>query len=225
MKMMTRLVRGTRKFFEVLWSRQAYLNLVYLLAAFPLGVLYFIFLVTGLATGLSLTIVWVGIPLLLMVGVGWWALASFERLLAILCLKEELPPMRKAAPAGQGLWAFLKGYLTDPVTWKSPIFLLLKFPLSTATFSILVTLVTLTLGLLTLPLTYQQVDVQFEGFFAPDRAVWQVDGMWEALLGTALGLVLWPATLWIVSGLAWLHGKFARIMLSAEPLSIGGGMT
>ncbi|MGD2146148.1 MAG: sensor domain-containing protein, partial [Anaerolineae bacterium] len=61
--MMIRLVRGTRKFIEVLWSRQAYLNLVYLLAAFPLGVLYFIFLVTGLATGLSLTIVWVGIPL------------------------------------------------------------------------------------------------------------------------------------------------------------------
>ncbi|MGD2147761.1 MAG: sensor domain-containing protein, partial [Anaerolineae bacterium] len=139
-----------------------------------------------------------------------------------LCLKEELPPMRKAAPAGQGLWAFLKGYLTDPLTWKSPVFLLLKFPLSTATFSILVILVTLTLALLTLPLTYERMDVQFGGFFSPGRAIWRVDGTWEALLGTAIGLVLWPATLWIVNALAWLHGKFARIMLSAQPLRFRG---
>jgi len=215
--MMIRLVRATRHFFEVLWSRQAYLNLVYLLAAFPLGVLYFIFLVTGLSTGLSLTIVWVGIPALLAVGVGCWALASFERLLAILCLKEEIPPMKEAPPPAPGPWAFLKAYLTHPVTWKSPLFLLLKFPLGTATFSILAVLLTLTLALLTLPLTYERVDIQFAGFLSPGRVFWQVDGAWEALLGTAVGLVLWPATLWIGNRLAWIHGKFARIMLSAEP--------
>ena len=220
--MMIRLVRATRHFFEVLWSRQAYLNLVYLLAAFPLGVLYFIFVVTGLSTGLSLTIVWVGIPVLLTVGVGCWALASFERLLAIVCLREEIPPIREAPPPAPGLWAFLKGYLTHPVNWKSPVFLLLKFPLGIATFSILAVLLTLTLAMLTLPLTYERVDIQFGGFLSPGRAIWQMDGAWEALLGTAIGLLLWPATLWIVNGLAWLHGKFARIMLSAEPLSIRG---
>jgi len=50
-------------FFKVIVSGQAYLNLFYLLVAFPLGVFYFVFLVSGLSAGVSLAIIWVGIPI------------------------------------------------------------------------------------------------------------------------------------------------------------------
>jgi hypothetical protein len=93
--------------------------------------------------------------------------------------------------------------------------------LGTATFAILVTLISLTLAFLSLPLTYGRLDFRIGGFFSPDRGGWQIDGMGEALLGTLIGLVLWPLTMQIINGLAWIHAKFARVMLSAAPASWG----
>jgi Flp pilus assembly protein TadB len=62
--------------------RQTYRNLLYLLLALPLGILYFVLLATGLALGIGLVITLLGIPLLIAVVVGSHRLASFERGLA-----------------------------------------------------------------------------------------------------------------------------------------------
>lgn len=207
-----------RKFFKVMINGQSYLNLVYLLAAFPLGVFYFVFLVSGLSLGISLSIVWVGIPILLIVAVGWWTLAKFERYIAIHWLQEEVPTMTLPENTGKGIWSIFKENFLNPVTWKSPVYLLLKFPLGVTTFVILVTLVSLTLSLLTLPLTYQALDFQVGGFFSVDPITWRVDSITESLLGTLIGLILWPGTLQIINGMTWVHAKFARMMLSITPL-------
>ena len=215
---MKKLTLAFVHFFKVVINGQAYLNLVYLLAAFPLGVFYFVFLVTGLSLGVSLSILWVGIPLLLMVGVGWWMLARFERLISIHWLKEEVPSITVPHNPVEGIWPTFKSYITNPVTWKSPLYLFLKFPLGVATFTILIILVSLTLAFLTLPLTYQVLDFQIGGFFSVDQILWQVDGLGEALVGTLIGLILWPATLQLINGMTWVHAKFARVMLSADPI-------
>lgn len=44
--------------------KQFFPNLVYLLLALPLGILYFVILVTGYALGAGLTIALVGVPIL-----------------------------------------------------------------------------------------------------------------------------------------------------------------
>jgi hypothetical protein len=85
-------------------NSQAYLNLFYILVAFPLGVFYFVFLVSGLSTGISLLIVWAGIPILVLVGVGWWVLANFERLMAIYWLKEDVGEMGSPSKEGTDTW-------------------------------------------------------------------------------------------------------------------------
>ena len=214
-------IKITVQFFKVIVNRQAYLNLIYLLAAFPLGIFYFVFLVTGLSLGISLSIIWIGIPVLLVVGAGWWVLARFERLMAIHWLKEEVPSMitpQSAIQPGENknIWEYFKEYLSNPVTWKSPIYLLMKFPMGIATFTILITMVSLSLAFLTLPLTYELFEFQIGGFFSPDHAVWQIDTIGEALLGMLIGLLLWPITMQITNGLAWVHAKFARVMLSVD---------
>ena len=206
------------RFFKVTISGQAYLNLIYLLASFPLGLFYFVFLTVGLSIGISLSIVWVGIPLLLAVGMGWWVLASFERFTTIHLLKEEIHSMMLPSRTSKSLWELFTGYLINPVTWKSPVYLFLKFPLGISTFVILVILISLTLTFLTLPLTYELVDFQISGFFYPEHNSWQINSMGEALFGTLIGLVLWPVSLQITNGLAWLHAKFARVMLSVNHL-------
>lgn len=209
------------QFFRVMGNGQAYLNLIYLGAAFPLGVFYFVFLVSGISTGISLAIIWVGIPILLLVGIGWWLLARFERFMAINLLKEDVPEMTRPTSSSDDLWMRYKGYFTNPVTWKSLLYLLMKFPLGIATFVILITLVSLTLAFLSMPFTYNSVAYFPAGIsFGLGLPVWQIDSLSDALLCVVIGLLLWPATLHITNGLAWVHAKFARMMLSINPMGM-----
>lgn len=206
-------------FFRVVGSGQAYLNLLYLLVAFPLGLFYFAFLVCGLSAGVSLLIIWVGIPILLLVGVGWWGLASFERFMAIHWLKEDIPAMARPPNEDAEIWTLFKEYFANPVTWKSLLYLFLKFPLGIATFVVLTTLISLTLAFLTMPFTYEFLQYSQAGvFFGPDLPAWYIDSMNDALLGALIGLMLWPVTLHVTNGLAWVHAKFAKVMLSVDPM-------
>src|SRR5512136_1654311 len=75
-------------FFSVVLKGQTYLNILYLLLAFPLGLGYFIVLVTGLSLGFSLAILWIGLLILALMVVVWWGMAAVERQLAIWLLRE-----------------------------------------------------------------------------------------------------------------------------------------
>jgi hypothetical protein len=206
------------RFFKVIARGQSYLNLIYLLAAFPLGVFYFVFLISGLSTGISLAIIWIGIPILLLVGATWWLLGRFERSMAIYILKEDVPAMAPPTREGADIWSRFKGYIVNPVTWKSLLYLFLKFPLGIATLVIVVTLVSLTLAFLTMPFTYQFMGNFDIGLFStPDQPLWVIDSLSDALLAMAIGLLMWPVALHVTNGLAWVHAKLARLMLSVHP--------
>jgi hypothetical protein len=204
------------KFFRVMGSGQAYLNLFYLLISFPLGIFYFVFLITGLATGLPLLIIWIGIPILLLVGAGWWLLAAFERQLAIHWLKEDIAPMTRPSAEGEDFWVRFKDYFLNPVTWKSLLYLFLKFPLGIFSFVVLVTFTSITVSFLAMPVLYQAFDsitpaVEFGyGFY------WHMDSMNDALLASMIGLLLWPVSLHALNGVTWLHAKLAKYTLSVD---------
>ena len=61
---------------------QTYLNLLYLLLSFPLGIAYFVFLITGLSLGAGLLVIFVGVPILIGVLFACQGLGAFERLMA-----------------------------------------------------------------------------------------------------------------------------------------------
>ncbi len=208
----------TFRFFKIIGRGQAYINLFYLLAAFPLGVFYFVFLASGLSAGISLLIVWVGIPILLLMGAAWWVLASFERFMAVYLLKEDIPAKALPSNDDKDLSNRFKAYVTNPITWQSVLYLFLKFPLGIATFTILATLIALTLALLTMPFTFPSLsELQMGLFFTPGVPAWQIDSMNDALLCSLIGLILWPITLHVTNALAWVHAKLAKLMLSMNP--------
>jgi hypothetical protein len=60
------------------------------------------------------------------------------------------------------------------------------------------------------------LDFQIGGFFRPDPTVWQIDSVGEALFGVLIGFLLLTLTMQFANGLAWLHAKFAGLMLSHE---------
>ena len=77
-------------FIGVIADPQSYLNVVFLLLGLPLGVAYFVFLVTGISVGFGLTVVWVGVPILALVLLGSWAMCRFERGLVNVLLKQDI---------------------------------------------------------------------------------------------------------------------------------------
>jgi hypothetical protein len=181
-------------FFGVVGHSQSYLNLLYLLLSFPLGIFYFVFLVTGLSLGFGLAIIGIGLIILLFMLAAMRGFAAMERQLGIWLLDARIPP----APPGPELLRHplqaLKKYVIDPYTWRSFAYLLIKFPFAIAVFVITVFLTSLSAALLFAPLFYR---------YAPLHILaWRISSAQEALLCAAVGLILSVCTLHVVNLLA-----------------------
>ncbi len=202
------------RFFGVIGRGQTWLNLLYLILAFPLGLAYFIFFVVGISLAIPLMFILVGFIVLAIVGLGWWAFASFERLLAIWLLKMEIPPMSKPGPKPEGTWETFVNLLSNPVTWKSLLYLLIKFPLGIFSFIMLVVFGAITLAFLTAPLTFwwNPVRVDLIGV-----RYWAIDTPVEAAIGFIVGLLFMFVSFHVWNYLAYASGVFARLMLGNEP--------
>jgi Putative sensor len=177
--------------------------LLYHLLGLPLGIAYFVWLVTGLSTGLGLLVTLIGIPLLTLVLATVRPLAAAERALANELLGADIPGV-PLAPAGRGFIGRLKAYWTDRRTWRGVVFLLARFPAGIASF--VVATVAYGVGLMLLaapvlgPLDGDGIDV----------GPWDIDGVLEGLALMPLGAVALVAAGWISVTMGVLAGELAR---------------
>jgi hypothetical protein len=179
-------------FFGALTSRQTYLNVAYLLLSFPLGIFYFVLIITGISLGFGLAIIGIGILILLALFIGAYI----------------LPPLARAE-SWQHPWIALKKYVSDAYTWKCLAYFLLKFPLAIASFIITVFLASFTLGLLSAPLFYRYMQVNL--------LFWHVTRADEALFCFAVGLLFALVSVHVINAIAILCRAFAVSLLSVAP--------
>ena len=217
--------------FRVLWEKQTYVNLLYLLVSFPLGIFYIVFLLLGLAAILNTSLI-LGVPILLLVIFNWWHLARFERHLATRWLHVEMRPMAPPRKGGLNRWERLRAHLTNAVTWKSLAYLFVKFPLGLISLVVILNMFVLALGftafsliigLLILPFLYlfralpmrrgewREARTSREGL-AVDR-----DRLFLLLSITGFGFVL--IAFHVLNALAYVSGQFARVMLGLSDTS------
>lgn len=201
-----------RAFFGVVARRRTWLNVVYLLTSFPLGLIYFVTVVTGLGLGLGLAILWVGIPILLVVAGLWWAFAALERLLArgLLGLDCGLSP--RPWENETGLLGKLRAHFTASSTWRDLAFVLLKLPLGVISFGLLVAAAGLTNVLLFAP----AIDISNQADGAFDLWGWRIDSWFEALPLLPLAVLVLLIGLHLVDLLAEVWRLLADALLS-EP--------
>jgi hypothetical protein len=171
------------------------------LLGLPLGVAYFSWLVTGLATGLGLAITIVGIPILTLVFATVRPLLALERGLSNALLGSTIPASG-LAPAGDGLWGRLKAYWTDGATWRGVTYLLLRFPVGLFTFSVAVTVFSTSVALIGAPIVaaFDPIDLGFT----------TVDTWYGALPLVPVGLAALLASGWISEGMAAISRALAR---------------
>ncbi len=192
--------------FDVVLKGQTWRNIVYLLLAFPLGIAYFVFLITGVATGAGMAITLIGLPILVGVFLLATVFTHVERMLAngLLGTTYSAPP-NTAADAD--FWGKLRAAFTNVHNWKGIGFLLLRFPAGIATFVTTITLLAITGGLLTAPFTYATGEIEI--------AFWTIDTFGEAIVAMALGVPFGLLSLHVLNGVAWLWKAFTGVMLDA----------
>jgi signal transduction histidine kinase len=182
---------------------QTWLNLLYLLAAFPLGIAYFVVLVVGISVGAALAVVIVGLAILLGTLAATRAMAAIERGTARALLGVPI-----ARPVDRSELRRLKRigrWLRDPVTWKSLIFVALKFPLGVATLALVAGTGFVSLVFLFAPLIVLVTPVTVFG--------WIVESPLQAIPLTVVGVPAVLLSLNLYNGMAWLWALFARVML------------
>ncbi|HWM12550.1 MAG TPA: sensor domain-containing protein [Solirubrobacteraceae bacterium] len=171
------------------------------LLGLPLGIAYFVWLVTGLSVGAGLAITLLGIPILTLVLANVRPLLMAERGLANALLGAQLPPVA-IAPGGDGFLGRLKAYWTDVTTWRGVLYLLLRFPVGTFTFTVVVATFSTALWCLAAPL--------LAPLGAMDLGFWEPDSVLDGLAFVPFGVVALFTAGWISEAMAVMSRELAR---------------
>ena len=136
-----------------LMLRQLGIDSGYVLTGFPLAVASFVVILTGLALGAGLAVIWVGVPTLALVLFGARGFAEVERVRfpPVLGIPRRRPTYRTPPPDASWLRRAL-GPITEGQYWLDAMHGLLVFPIALGTFVITFTWWALALGGLLYPL-------------------------------------------------------------------------
>jgi len=204
------------RYFDPLFDRRSYTNLLYLIMSFPLGLLYFIFLITGFSLGLGLSFVLIGIPLLAVVIMLTWLAVGFERILANTLLGTNLPvlPSFNTDTSEDGLAKKLLATFKRMGTVRGIIYLFAKLPFGIFAFMASVMTLAFSFSFVAAPL-FQQADTA--GTFTYNIAT-----LWGALIVSGIGVLIAPLLLRITNGITYVWTRFAVAMLT-PPASAAHG--
>lgn len=131
----------------------------YVMLSFPLGFLYFVFIVAGLALSIALLPFFIGLPVLLGMFSAAFAIAGYERSLAYDVLGiVEYEPDAAETEAKTGFFQRVKRAVTDPASYLNILFCLLKLPIGIINFVVTVVLVLFSICLIAMPGVYIVLD-------------------------------------------------------------------
>ena len=203
-------------------------NILFLLLSFPLGLISFLIVVIGLSVGLGTIVIWIGLPILFATLFIIRGMAEAERRMVSSLLRIPMP-YRMPQPAEPRL-GFLRRFgrmLSDPYTWTSTIYMLLKLPLGILSFTLTVTLLVASAVLVFFPLGYLisllvnvillKYGIPSDGTMIPGFI--EIHGSFDpvmfarSFLGVPVGIVLWLFTRTVLNGLARASGELANALL------------
>jgi len=211
---------GLRRFFGVFMDVRAYTSLFYLLLTLATGIVYFVFVVTGLSLSVGFAILVIGIPFFLaFIGMARVIALGEGRLLE--AMTGERMPRRPVHPGPPAPWLTrIADMLKDVRTWTTLLYLLVMLPLGIVYFTLSVTGLALGVRLGLAPLVLLGRDL---GWLPPglSAAMIQLDGHdWAAphtLLGALfymlIGVIILTVLMHLARAIARGHARLAKALL------------
>jgi hypothetical protein len=208
------------RFFGVAADPRTYGALFYMLLSLATGSLYFSWAVLGLSLSLSLSILIIGLPVIVLFFSSVRGLSLLEGRTVEALLGVRMP-RRPAYPVQPGLSLFKRigAMFTDARTWTALFYMLLTLPLGIFYFTLVVTLLAMSLVLVLAPVALTLKDAGFANLFVDDRLMvdWgfgsHVPGWGEAIAMCVIGFLLIFISLHLVRGIGRLHGQHAKHLL------------
>ncbi len=180
-------------------------NLIYLLLSLPIGILYFVVLITGFSLGAGLLITLVGIPILVAMIFVTYILGDLDRKMTSLLLGVNIAKPEARPSNDDSARAILVAQVKSLQFWKELGYLLLKMPLGVISFTIAIVLVAVSLGFIAAPfiLTYapQAQMMLWNGF--------EIDTMQRAVVTAVVGLGLGAISVVLINGYAKFMGAIS----------------
>ena len=203
------------RFFGVAADPRTYGALFYMLLSVVTGTFYFTWVVTGASLSVGLLILIIGIPLLLLFLMSVRLLSLVEGRVVEVLLGERMPRRPLYTQRDKPWMTRLKELFTDGRTWTAALYLLLMHPLGILYFSVAITLLALSLGLIAAPVA----------FFLPHGYAfsfgdWNLvtEAPWLLPLFSVVGFVLLFATLHLARVVGLFHGWLAKHLLVRTPV-------
>ncbi len=200
------------KFFSVYSDPRAYTALLFMLFAFPTGIFFFVWAVVGFSLSLSLMLMIFGIPfsLLFLSSVRLFSLVEGRIVEVLLGVRMPRRPIHPGNGKSRPMMERIKEVFTDPRTWSTLFYMVLKLPLGVIDFVILVALGTTALSLLISPIA----DL-FGGsywFYIDGVDYYSIPWLVTPLLAV-IGFLLLTILMQAARGIGAVHGSLAKNLL------------
>jgi uncharacterized membrane protein len=188
---------------------KAYSSLLYMYLSLLTGIIYFTWVVTGVALSLGFSVMIFGIPFFLLFLATVRAISQVEGRLVEAMLGVRMPRRPVFGQAEGGWWQRFKFWLTDTRSWLTMLYMAVKLPLGVLSFSLFVVLLSLSLGLLLDPFAQLLWE---HPIISTGRADYYLP-LWAAPLLWLAGISVLTATLHAARWLGRLQGSLAKKML------------
>ena len=185
------------------------IDTIYVLVGFPLGIIAFTVIITGLSLGGGLLVTLLGIPVLVATVFAARALAELERVrIPAVINRPRQGVWYRSRPEGAGFWRSMFGPLGDLQGWLDVAHAIVRFPVSTFTFVVVITWWSMVLGGLTYPIWGRYIPYEPDNQDLPDLL-----GFPRTPFYVVLGLVTAITLPFVVRGCALLEAWLARGLL------------
>ncbi|MET4926755.1 sensor domain-containing protein [Streptomyces sp. PSRA5] len=196
---------------------------VYLLLNLPMGILFFVYVVTTLSLSAGLLVTFLGIPLLAAALIGCRALGAVERARARALLDLDVPSPLPVRGEKAGVMSWVGAVLKSGVSWRHVLYGLLHFPWMLFSFVTSVTFVVTSWSLFLYPL-WQWVFPEYlnqDGItiFSDGSREFYVDTPFEIAATSVMGLVLVLGSPWLVRGLTGVDRLMVAGLLGPSRLA------
>jgi hypothetical protein len=188
---------GIDRIFGPVLERRTYWHLFHAVLSFPLGLLYFVIIIVGLALGAGLAVLIVGFGILAATLSLARLFGRFERELGKAMLGATFEPHAPRAPGWRAMFQ-------DRRTWTTVIYLLLRFPLGVAGFVAGVLFLT-SIPLMAAPALYTMLSYSIDGSL--------INSSQEALLVSLFGCLLFLFSAHAANGIGAISRRLAMAML------------
>lgn len=201
------------QFFRVFSDSRAYTCLFFMLLSLVTGIVYFTVTVTGLAMSAGMLVLIIGIPFfLLFLGVVR-VLALAEGRLVESLTGVRMPRRPVYAQRDIPFFERIKAMLVDRHTWLTLFYMILKLPLGILYFTVAVSGLATSLGLIAGSIFQALIDSGITTFGIPAGEFHSDMPTWLLPFAFALGVVLLTAVMHLAKGVGIMHGHLAKALL------------